>query len=141
MSLFPKSGNDGTRCAFYSNVCLSKRGNCLSYRRYGQVSLHGTSRNEKKIIVGVLAVLDWKRTANDSSVIFIHIICFFFDSLLSLSFSSWFLSLVYKHEEGAASSQNSLAGRKGWFLFCVWNTHGLYTHINIGDTVCPQYFI
>lgn len=139
MPLFPKTGNDATRCTFHSNVCLSMRDNCLSYRWYEQISLHGMSWNEENNR-GILAVLDSQRNANGSSVIFLHTIGLFDN--LSLSFSSCFRSLVQQDDEGAAGFQNCLAGRKGWFLFCVWYTHNLYTRINICDTtLSPQYFI
>jgi hypothetical protein len=78
----------------------------------------------KETIAGILAVLDSQRNANVSSVIFLYTIGLFDN--LSLFFSC-FLSLVYKEDEGAASSQNCLAGRKAWFLFWVWYTHSLYT--------------
>ena len=139
MPLFPKTGNDGTRCTFHSNVCLSKRDNCLSYRWHEQVSLHGMSWNEENNR-GILAVLDSQRNANGSSVIFLHTIDLFDN--LSFSFPSCFLSLVYKVDEDVAGSQNYLASRKGWFLFCVRYTHSIRTRINICATiVSPQYFI
>jgi len=47
MPLSPKTGNDGKRCTFHSNMCLAKRGSCLSYRWHGQVSLRGMSCNEE----------------------------------------------------------------------------------------------
>lgn len=139
MPLFPKTGNDGTRCTFHSNVCLSTRGNCLSYRWYGQVPLHGMSWNEENNR-GILAVLASQWNASGSSVVFVYTIGLYDN--LSLSFSSCFFSLVYKVDESAAGSQNCLAGRKVWFLFSVWYTHSLYTRINICDTTAsPQYFI
>jgi hypothetical protein len=141
MPLFPKTGNDGTRCTSHSNVCLSKRGNYLtrSYRWYEQVSLHGMSWNEGNNR-GILPVLDSRRNANGSSVIFLHTIGLFDN--LSISFPSCFLSLVYKFDEDVAGSQNCLARRRGWFLFCVWYTHSIHTRINICDTTLPlQYFI
>jgi hypothetical protein len=139
MPLFPKTGNDGTRCTFHSNVCLPKRGNYLSYRLYEQVSLNGMSWNEGNNR-GILAVLDSQRNANCSSVIFLRTIGLFDN--LSISFPSCFLSFVYKVDQDVAGSQNCLASRRGWFLFCVWYTHSIHTRINICDTTfSPQYFI